>query len=60
MAGGKQENGKVNVLAAGRKTVAMFAGNIPNIIAIVFLSGLVLQFLPVRSLSAFLGGRYAG
>lgn len=44
------------LLAAGRKTLAMVVGNLPNILAIVFLSGLVLQFLPIARLSQLLGG----
>ncbi len=56
MVGQTQNNDRPGMAAAGRKTTAMFLGNVPNIIAIVFLSGLVVQFLPVGRLTAFLGG----
>lgn len=52
----KKNTDQPGISAAGRKTLAMFLGNVPNILAIVFLSGLIVQFLPVHRLSAFLGG----
>ena len=42
----------------GRKTFVMFLGNVPNIVAIILLSGLVTQFLPIDRLSGILGGGF--
>ncbi len=52
----KSDSDKADLLIASRKVGFMFLGNVPNIVAIVFLSGLLAHFLPVRRLSALLGG----
>jgi hypothetical protein len=44
------------LVGAGRRTWTMFVGNLPNILAVAFLSGLLLHFLPVHRLTGLLGG----
>lgn len=38
-----------------KKTWKMFVRTFPNILAIVFLSGLFVEFIPIQKISAFLG-----
>ena len=41
---------------SAKKTVKMFARTLPNILAVVFLSGLFIEFVPIKRLSDFFGG----
>lgn len=50
------EKTPTTLAGAGRKTWSMFVGNVPNILAVAFLSGLLLHFLPVQRLAGLLGG----
>ena len=44
------------VFASAQKTAKMFGSTLPNILAVVFLSGLFFEFLPVAKLTEFFGG----
>lgn len=51
----KKEKGN-RVFASAQKTATMFGRTLPNILAVVFLSGLFFEFLPVAKLTDFFGG----
>jgi hypothetical protein len=55
----KQETKKSNenqVVASAKKTGWMFARTLPNILAVVFLSGLFIEFVSIERLANLLGG----
>ena len=44
------------MVTSAKKTGWMFARTLPNILAVVFLSGLFIEFVPVKRLADLLGG----
>ncbi|MEA2085026.1 MAG: hypothetical protein U9O82_12485 [Thermodesulfobacteriota bacterium] len=50
----KKEGSKF--FTSAQKTAKMFGRTLPNILAVVFLSGLFIEFLPVAELANFFGG----
>jgi len=51
------KKGNEHLVAAGaKKTGRMFARTLPDILAVVFLSGLFIEFVPVKDLTDVLGG----
>ena len=44
------------MVTSAKKTGWMFARTLPNILAVVFLSGLFIEFVPVKRLANLLGG----
>ncbi len=45
-----------NILDSSKKTLRMLIRVLPNIFAVVLLSGLIMEFVPMNRLSEFLGG----
>ncbi len=44
------------ILLNAKKTGKMFSRSLPNILAVILLSGLFIEFIPVERISAFMGG----
>ena len=51
-----EQNGSADISASLRKTGKMLLRVFPNILAVVLLSGLIMEFVPMNRLSEFLGG----
>lgn len=51
-----KKNDNNRVFKSARKTVKMFGRTLPNILAIIFLSGLFIEFAPIDKMTNFLGG----
>jgi len=45
-----------NIFDSSKKTLRMLIRVLPNIFAVVLLSGLIMEFVPMNRLSEFLGG----
>lgn len=53
-----ESDGSTGIFASLRKTGKMLLRIFPNILAIVLLSGLIMEFVPLNRLSEFLGGGF--
>ncbi len=53
-----EQGGKIDFTASLRKTGKMLLRVFPNIFAVVLLSGLIMEFVPLNRLSEFLGGGF--
>ncbi len=53
-----EQGGKINFIESLCKTGKMLLGVFPNILAVVLLSGLIIEFVPMNRLSEFLGGGF--
>ena len=53
-----EQGGSVGIVISLRKTGKMLLQIFPNILAIVLLSGLIIEFVPMNRLSEFLGGGF--
>lgn len=51
-----KQSAEEDPLACLRKTAKMFRRMIPNILAVILLSGLIMEFVPLRKMSSLLGG----
>ena len=52
----KQKTDNNKAIKSALKTVKMFGRTLPNILAIIFLSGLFIEFAPIDKMTDFLGG----
>ncbi|MCD6580659.1 MAG: permease [Desulfuromusa sp.] len=53
-----EQSGSIGISASLRKTGKMLLRIFPNILAIVLLSGLIVEFVPLNRLSELLGGGF--
>lgn len=53
-----EQGGLTTISTSLRKTGKMLLRIFPNILAIILLSGLIMEFVPLRRLSEFLGGGF--
>jgi len=58
MNGKAEKSGSADLSANLRKTGKMLLRVFPNILAVVLLSGLIMEFVPMNRLSDFLGGGF--
>ena len=53
-----EQSGSADISASLRKTGKMLLRVFPNILAVVLLSGLIMEFVPMNRLSEFMGGGF--
>ena len=53
-----EQSGSADISASLRKTGKMLLRVFPNILAVVLLSGLIMEFIPMNRLSEFMGGGF--